>query len=105
VADEHVAGLSWAVARQRTAELLERFDLNDAADKVVRGYSGGMRRKLDLAVSLIGRPSVLFLDEPTTGLDPASSRVKTRRGSRRAPAAGPVRIQRSAGRCVSRRRR
>jgi daunorubicin resistance ABC transporter ATP-binding subunit len=64
--------LPWAVARQRTAELLERFDLTDAADKVARGYSGGMRRKLDLAVSLIGRPSVIFLDEPTTGLDPAS---------------------------------
>jgi ABC-2 type transport system ATP-binding protein len=58
--------------RQRTTELLERFELADAADKVVRGYSGGMRRKLDLAVSLISRPSVLFLDEPTTGLDPAS---------------------------------
>jgi len=63
--------LSWATARQRTDELLQRFDLTDAAGKAVRGYSGGMRRKLDLAVSLIGRPSVLFLDEPTTGLDPA----------------------------------
>jgi ABC-2 type transport system ATP-binding protein len=64
--------LSWSTTRQRTAELLTRFDLTEAADKVVRGYSGGMRRKLDLAVSLIGRPSLLFLDEPTTGLDPAS---------------------------------
>jgi ABC-2 type transport system ATP-binding protein len=64
--------LSWPVARQRTGELLERFDLAGAAGKVVREYSGGMLRKLDLAVSLIGRPSVLFLDEPTTGLDPAS---------------------------------
>jgi ABC-2 type transport system ATP-binding protein len=64
--------LSRETARQRTAELLERFDLTDAAGKVVRSYSGGMRRKLDLAVSLIGRPSILFLDEPTTGLDPAS---------------------------------
>jgi ABC-2 type transport system ATP-binding protein len=64
--------LSWQTTRKRTAELLERFDLTDAADKAVRGYSGGMRRKLDLAVSLIGRPSTLFLDEPTTGLDPAS---------------------------------
>ena len=64
--------LSWPTARQRTAELLERFDLTDAAGKIVRSYSGGMRRKLDLAVSLIGRPPILFLDEPTTGLDPAS---------------------------------
>jgi ABC-2 type transport system ATP-binding protein len=64
--------LSRATTKQRTAEVLARFDLTEAADKVVRGYSGGMRRKLDLAVSLIGRPSILFLDEPTTGLDPAS---------------------------------
>jgi ABC-2 type transport system ATP-binding protein len=64
--------LPWRVSRQRTAELLARFDLTEAAGRVVRGYSGGMRRKLDLAISLIGRPSVLFLDEPTTGLDPAS---------------------------------
>jgi ABC-2 type transport system ATP-binding protein len=64
--------LSWRTTRQRTAELLERFDLTGAAGQVVRGYSGGMRRKLDLAVGLIGRPSILFLDEPTTGLDPAS---------------------------------
>jgi ABC-2 type transport system ATP-binding protein len=64
--------LSRQTARQRTAELLDRFDLTDAADKMVRSYSGGMRRKLDLAVSLIGCPSILFLDEPTTGLDPAS---------------------------------
>ncbi|WP_084546419.1 ATP-binding cassette domain-containing protein [Glycomyces arizonensis] len=60
------------VARQRSAELLELFDLTGAAGKPVKRYSGGMRRKLDLAVSLIGRPSILFLDEPTTGLDPAS---------------------------------
>jgi ABC-2 type transport system ATP-binding protein len=64
--------LSWQTTRQRTAELIERFDLTDAAGQVVRRYSGGMRRKLDLAASLIGRPSILFLDEPTTGLDPAS---------------------------------
>jgi ABC-2 type transport system ATP-binding protein len=64
--------LSWAVTRQRSAELLELFDLTDAAGKPVKSYSGGMRRKLDLAVSLIGHPSILFLDEPTTGLDPAS---------------------------------
>ncbi|HMU80083.1 MAG TPA: ATP-binding cassette domain-containing protein [Microthrixaceae bacterium] len=56
----------------RADELLERFDLRDAADRVVRTYSGGMRRRLDLAASIVGRPPVLFLDEPTTGLDPAS---------------------------------
>lgn len=59
-------------ARVRAAELLELFDLTEAAGKPVKSYSGGMRRKLDLAVSLIGHPSILFLDEPTTGLDPAS---------------------------------
>ncbi|MDH3752289.1 MAG: ATP-binding cassette domain-containing protein [Acidimicrobiia bacterium] len=59
-------------ARRRAAELLERFDLVDAADRIAKGYSGGMRRRLDIAMSLIARPSVLFLDEPTTGLDPRS---------------------------------
>jgi ABC-2 type transport system ATP-binding protein len=64
--------LSAGEARRRANELLERFDLADAADRVARTYSGGMRRRLDLASSLLTRPRVLFLDEPTTGLDPRS---------------------------------
>src|SRR3984957_17776482 len=64
--------LSVADARRRANELLERFDLADAADRPARTYSGGMRRRLDLASSLLTRPRVLFLDEPTTGLDPRS---------------------------------
>ncbi|MCV2489539.1 ATP-binding cassette domain-containing protein [Geodermatophilus sp. YIM 151500] len=59
-------------ARSRARELLERFDLTDAADRPAKTYSGGMRRRLDIAASLIARPRVLFLDEPTTGLDPRS---------------------------------
>ena len=59
-------------ARRRADELLERFDLVDAADRPVKGYSGGMRRRLDLAGALVATPPVLFLDEPTTGLDPRS---------------------------------
>ena len=64
--------LSRAEASKRAGELLERFDLADAADRPARTYSGGMRRRLDLASSLVTRPQVLFLDEPTTGLDPRS---------------------------------
>ena len=57
---------------RRVAELLEQFDLTDAADKPLSTYSGGMRRRLDLAMTLVGKPRVIFLDEPTTGLDPRS---------------------------------
>jgi daunorubicin resistance ABC transporter ATP-binding subunit len=64
--------LSQADARRRADELLERFDLADAADRTAKTYSGGMRRRLDLASSLLTQPRVLFLDEPTTGLDPRS---------------------------------
>jgi ABC-2 type transport system ATP-binding protein len=63
--------LSKSVVQQRSGELLERFSLADAADRPVRTYSGGMRRRLDLAAALVHRPPVLFLDEPTTGLDPS----------------------------------
>jgi ABC-2 type transport system ATP-binding protein len=67
-----LAGLSRASARRRAAELLERFDLTEAASRTVTTWSGGMRRRLDLAAGLVGHPAVLFLDEPTTGLDPRS---------------------------------
>ena len=82
--DDHLTGLENLVMvgrlygeRRRTAqargrELLERFGLSDAADRVAKTYSGGMRRRLDLAAALVARPPVLFLDEPTTGLDPRS---------------------------------
>jgi len=65
-------GLSSSYIKQASDDLLERFVLTDAGHRVVKGYSGGMRRRLDLAVSLIATPPVLFLDEPTTGLDPRS---------------------------------
>ncbi len=63
-------GLSATEARKRTDDVLERINLSDAADRRVGTYSGGMRRRLDLAASLVGQPDVLFLDEPTTGVDP-----------------------------------
>ncbi|WP_340559391.1 ATP-binding cassette domain-containing protein [Streptomyces sp. GSL17-111] len=65
-------GMPRRAAKGRAAELLERFQLSEAGGRAVKGFSGGMRRRLDLAASLVGRPQILFLDEPTTGLDPHS---------------------------------
>jgi ABC-2 type transport system ATP-binding protein len=65
-------GMSRAVAKTRAQELLERFELDEAAERPAKTYSGGMRRRLDLAAALVAKPQVLFLDEPTTGLDPRS---------------------------------
>ena len=82
--DEHLTGrenldmvgrlyhLGKAKSRARATELLDRFDLNDAGDRPTKTYSGGMRRRLDLAAALVAEPDVIFLDEPTTGLDPRS---------------------------------
>jgi len=67
--------LGRARAKARAEELLERFDLTEAADKLASTYSGGMQRKLDLAMTLVSDPQIIFLDEPTTGLDPRSRRV------------------------------
>jgi len=65
-------GLDWRAARRRSAELLEAFGLSEAAGRQVMTYSGGMRRRIDIAASLVTVPEILFLDEPTTGLDPRS---------------------------------
>jgi ABC-2 type transport system ATP-binding protein len=73
MADLHHLGRT--EGRRRVGELLERFDLVDAASELLATYSGGMRRRLDLAMTLVGRPRILFLDEPTTGLDPRSRRT------------------------------
>jgi ABC-2 type transport system ATP-binding protein len=73
MADLHL--LPKAVGRRKAEELLERFELGEAADKTASTYSGGMKRKLDLAMTLVGGPKVIFLDEPTTGLDPRSRRT------------------------------
>ena len=73
MADLHHLGRE--AGRRRVADLLERFDLVEAAAKPAMTYSGGMRRRLDLAMTLVGRPRIIFLDEPTTGLDPRSRRV------------------------------
>jgi len=73
MADLHHLGR--AEGRRRSAELLDQFDLADAAKKIAATYSGGMRRRLDLAMTLVGNPRLIFLDEPTTGLDPRSRRT------------------------------
>ena len=75
-------GLGPAGARQRAAELLDRFDLTDAADRPIRTYSGGMRRRVDLAVALVAHPAVVFLDEPT----PGSTRFRVAASGRRSGA-------------------
>src|SRR5262249_22241905 len=70
--------LARRTGRRRAAELLDRFDLADAARKTAATYSGGMRRRLDLAMTLVAQPRLIFLDEPTTGLDPRSRRTMWR---------------------------
>jgi ABC-2 type transport system ATP-binding protein len=69
-----IQGVPDGELRRRVDELLDLVGIADAADRVVRGYSGGMKRRLDIALGLVHRPSVLFLDEPTTGLTPRRAR-------------------------------
>jgi len=82
----HVQGMKRRDLRQRTDELLELVGISDAADRIVKTYSGGMRRRLDIALGLVHRPRVLFLDEPTTGLDPEARVVMWEEVSRLARA-------------------
>ena len=76
-------------ARERANELLERFELSDAANRPAKTYSGGMRRRLDLAAALVAHPPVLFLDEPTTGSIRAAGSACGRRSRRASPRARP----------------
>src|SRR3954465_8085200 len=78
----HVEGMTGRDLRSRVDELLSLVGLAEAADRVVKGYSGGMRRRLDIALGLVHRPRVLFLDEPTTGLDPEARVAMWREGPR-----------------------
>ena len=87
MADLHHLGR--AAGRRRAAELLDQFDLADAAGKPAATYSGGMRRRLDLAMTLVGDPRLIFLDEPTTGLDPRSRRPCGRSSATWSPTASP----------------
>jgi ABC-2 type transport system ATP-binding protein len=86
-----IFGLARRTLRARVDDLLAAFDLQDAADRVVLGYSGGMRRRLDITLGLIHRPGLLFLDEPTTGLDP-EARVLTWRALAEVAAAGELTV-------------
>ena len=83
-----VYGLGGRELEARGDELLERFGLADAADRLVRTYSGGMQRRLDIALGLVHRPQVLFLDEPTTGLDPEVRAGDVGRDRARSPREG-----------------
>jgi ABC-2 type transport system ATP-binding protein len=84
----HLYGMRGDALERRVAELLARFGLADAADRVARGYSGGMQRRLDIAIALVHEPQVLFLDEPTTGLDPEGRAQMWQEISRLAAAQG-----------------